>query len=93
MTTILAGCVIHNICILSNDEFVAALADAEDDIPQPQPNRLNFSANAQVTGLQKRLDIVVCILAFVFPCRAISEHVQRLNQTFVYFHSLKIAHM
>ena len=57
VTTIMAGCVIHNICILNDDEFVDALAHEGDDIPQPQPNRLNFSANAQVTGMQKRLDI------------------------------------
>ena len=61
VTTIMAGCVIHNVCILNDDEFVEALADEDDDIPQPQPNRLNFNQNAQVSGLQKRLDMVLPI--------------------------------
>ena len=53
--TILCGCVIHNICILNNDEIEAILLD--DDVPQPLPCAGNFPNDSQQRGALKRLSI------------------------------------
>ena len=47
VTIIMAGCVVYNVCILNKDEFVGALADEDENILQPQPNRLNFNKSTR----------------------------------------------
>ena len=55
VTTVLSACVLHNICILNNDEFEDLLE--EPIMPQEEPNIINLNANEQEIGATKRLRI------------------------------------
>lgn len=53
--TILAGCVLHNICIMNNDELEDQLQD--DQVPQQYVNVQHFDEHDQDDAARKRLDI------------------------------------
>ena len=55
VSTILTSCIVHNICILNQDDFVDVLE--EDVIPQDNANQHNFDNDAQAEALEKRLNI------------------------------------
>ena len=58
VTTVLAACVLHNICIFNNDDFEDVLFEDDGDVvPQCGPHPANFNANAQERGANKRLAI------------------------------------
>ena len=58
VTTVLAACVLHNICILNNDDFADVLFEDDGDVvPQCGPHPANFNANAKERGANKRLAI------------------------------------
>ena len=54
--TIVAVCVLHNICILNNDQF-EELFDEDNNIPQLPPVLKNYDQNALNGGTIKRLNI------------------------------------
>ena len=55
VSTIIAACVMHNICIMQNDQVPDVLY--EEPVAQPLPNAENFDQNALLQGAQKRLTI------------------------------------
>ena len=58
VTTVLAACVLHNICILNNDDFEDVLFEDDGDVvPQCGPHPANVNANAQEMVANKRLAI------------------------------------
>ena len=50
ISTIITACVIHNLCIMSNDELDGNFVMYDGDIPQLQPHVQNYDANAQQDG-------------------------------------------
>lgn len=54
--TIVAACVLHNICILNNDQF-EELFNEDNNIPQLPPVLENYDQNALNGGAIKRLNI------------------------------------
>ena len=55
VSTIVSGCVLHNICLMHDDQLEESLED--DPVPQPLPNPVNYDGNAQEAGAVKRLRI------------------------------------
>ena len=56
ISTVVCACILHNICIINNDEFQDIAMD-DTPVPQELPNTDNFDANAQESGSCKRLNI------------------------------------
>ena len=54
--TIVAACVLHNICLLNNDQF-EELFNENNNIPQLPPALENYDQNALNGGAIKRLII------------------------------------
>lgn len=57
VTTILAACVLHNVCILNNDEIMDVLSVDQHDLHQCRAHYDNFDANSQERGANKSLAI------------------------------------
>lgn len=56
VNTIITSCVLHNICLVNDDEFEIQLSDQEDQVPD-MPNRLNFDDHDQEFAALKRITI------------------------------------
>ena len=61
MRTIVTGCILHNICIMNNDEFEELMLN-EDPVPQQLPAAGNYDEDMMQRGALKRLQIARALL-------------------------------
>ena len=56
-STVITACIIHNLCIMSNDELVKVMEVGDGNVPQMMTNVHNYDPNAQQAGACKILQI------------------------------------
>jgi hypothetical protein len=56
-STVITACIMHNRCIMSNDELDEILDGGDGKVPHMQPNLQNYNADSQEDGARKRLQI------------------------------------